>query len=462
MVEYYRVYRPNIYVYMALLLVVLTVSYAVYLISNSTFQQTRQHLEFYTTDLVSNQPLNPDLTQIVQIDGVKWDKGMTATFLAQAVSAQNGLYFKQPASGNIVRLKTFDVNTYCQLTVLQGQLFANAQLLVVGPTQNVEEYVTVNPENTEQVHVTVDNLVVNGDAVANSMLILNNLNGSNLDDNYAVIANTASNWSNVTEVEVEQLTNMGNVTIDSGAWDNVGNLDQAVGPTDTVAFTSFKSASLFATFPSTVEFFQSSGTYDWSGLSPVAVMVEVQGAGGGGGGYGSSRKAGGGGGSGSLIRIWFTASDISGQTGLDYVVGTGGSGGFGNGSSGTNSTISWRSGSLIATAFAGGGGNVGNSNGARGGSPGATPTFDSTTYNHLIVPGRVGSNGFDNIQSVSIWPGGDGGASFYGYGGKGAMLSTGLTGIFGSGGGGGSFIQGGNTRAGGPGGTGFVRIWIYT
>lgn len=461
--EYYRVYKSNVFAYAAILLVIIAVSYVTYVTQNSTFQQTRQSLEFYTTDLVTNQPMNPDLTMVARVDAVEWKAGMTATFLAQTISSQNGMYLKHPKSGHVVRLKQFDSSTFCQLTVLQGQLFANAQLLVVGPTQDVQEFVTVNPEDQEQVHVTVDDLVVTGDATANSMVILNNLNGSNLDANYAIIDSIAPNWSNVTEVEVQQLTNMGNVTIGTGAWSNVGTLDQAVGPADTVAFTSFKSSSLFSTFPSTVEFLQSSGTYDWSGLSPVAVMVEVQGAGGGGGYHGGFENAGGSGGSGSLMRVWFNATDITGQTGLDYVVGTGGSGGNNsspNGGSGGNSRISWKDGALICTAYAGGGGSVSTS-GGRGGSPGATPVFNSTTYNHLIVPGRVGCNGLNNIQSVDRWQGRNGGNTLYGYGGKGANSTDhGQPGVFGGGGGGGTYFS--NARLGGTGGVGFVRIWIYT
>jgi len=171
----------------------------------------------------------------------------------------------------------------------------------------------------------------------------------------------------------------------------------------------------------------------------VLAQVEATGGGGGGGGPGSNNDAGGGGGSSGYARFWVTPTQIQTYTGLSIDIGTGGAGGTGtnDGVTGNPTTVTLDGGVplLVCTCPGGLGGLDGNSYG-RGGAAAAAPTLVSVLG--YSTAGRYGFRGRDSGNTLSKYPGGNGGISVFGSGGRGSYDFAGgnaIAGTFGAGGG---------------------------
>lgn len=234
---------------------------------------------------------------------------------------------------------------------------------------------------------------------------------------------------------------------------------------DVTVTNDITAANFWGPFPSSVTYVTAAGSS--SVVFPAgtkACIVELQAGGGGGGGPGNSTDAAGGGGGGSFVTIWFTATDLSGETTFNYVVGAGGAGGTGlnNGVDGGNSTLSFSVGpTLIATTFGGQGGRNGNAYGL----PGLGGDIATVVGGYVSQPsyGQTGSQGHDAGTVVTNYTAGSGGNSRYGRGGQGAGDFGGgapSDGTLGGGGGGGAIDT--FTHNGADGGDGFIRILWFS
>ena len=165
------------------------------------------------------------------------------------------------------------------------------------------------------------------------------------------------------------------------------------------------------------------------------VRVRLAGSGGGGGG-GDTGFSGGGGGAGGYAE---SLLQVQPRRPFSIVVGGGGAAGGPGGSGGAGGTSSFGGGLVVATGGAGGG--SGNPD-SHGGQPGAGLS------GVLIQPGGYGSDG----AVIANIPGGTGGASAFGGGGRGAnqggVPAGGLAAGSGGGGGYGALSSGGQGAAG--------------
>lgn len=184
-------------------------------------------------------------------------------------------------------------------------------------------------------------------------------------------------------------------------------------------------------------------------------VVEVQGGGGGSGGTTTTAAGqvshGGGGGGGGYARKMYSASALGGTE--PVVVGTGGGAGPAStsaGGTGGNSTFK----SLIGGGGSGGfGGGAATNNTAQGGAGGVSSGGD------VNVNGGTGLHGMViNNAIVSLSKGGD---SFFGTGGRQAVLGSGLPGTQGGGGSGPTIGASTTGTIGATGGTGIVVITSY-
>ena len=199
-----------------------------------------------------------------------------------------------------------------------------------------------------------------------------------------------------------------------------------------------------------VQVFTSSGTYTKpAGIRTVKVIVT--GGGGQGGGYGAANDYGAGGGAGGTA---IETIDISGVSTVAVTIGAGGSGANATSSGSAGGGSSFGS---FCTGTGGAGGLHGNIGAVQGGNGG------SGTGGDINIDGGDGGNGVDNdyVPSGNNYrSASNGGASFWGDGGRGGAHNQGArTGqAFGSGGGAGS---GSNSGAGGAGKAGVVYVEEY-
>lgn len=159
---------------------------------------------------------------------------------------------------------------------------------------------------------------------------------------------------------------------------------------------------------------------------------------GGGAGGGTGGTLNGGGGAGATCVKWVTG--LSASTAYAYAVGASGAGGATPANGGDSTLI------INATTYTGGGGVHGVVTNGAGGAGG------------VATNGTLNVNGGDGASVLnSSNPGGSGGASFWGGGGRGAITAgSGVVGsAYGSGGGGGA------SNASGAGATGVIQIeWV--
>ena len=196
-----------------------------------------------------------------------------------------------------------------------------------------------------------------------------------------------------------------------------------------------------------VQVIESSGTYTKpAGINTV--RVTVTGGGGQGGGYGAANDYGAGGGAGgTAIKV----IDVSGISTVSVTIGAGGNGAAAtsNGNGGGASSFGSH-----CTGGGGGGGKHGNVGPVQGGSGG------SGTGGDINIDGGDGGNGVDNdyVPSGNNYRAAEnGGASFWGGGGRGASYNQAARGgqAFGTGGGAGSASNG---SAGASGKEGVVYV----
>ena len=198
-----------------------------------------------------------------------------------------------------------------------------------------------------------------------------------------------------------------------------------------------------------MQVFTSSGT--WTKPSGVTkVKVYVTGGGGGGGGVsGSDDIAAGGGAGGTAIEV----IDVSSVSTVSVTVGTGGSGGNDDADGSAGGTSSFGS---YCSGNGGGGGKYGNYGHVYGGGGGGASGGD------INITGGDGVNGRDEIYSGTYESSfGNGGASFWGGGGRGAVWNTYQARVgqaYGSGGGGANALASGQ---GGLGKDGIVVVEEY-
>ena len=201
-----------------------------------------------------------------------------------------------------------------------------------------------------------------------------------------------------------------------------------------------------------IQVFTSAGTATYTKPAGIrTVKVTVTGAGGQGGGYGAAHDYGAGGGAGGTSIALVDVSSISTVT---VNVGAGGSGGSATQDGGAGSGSSFGS---FCTGNGGGGGRQGNYGAVQGGQGGAATGGD------INISGGMGENGVDNDyqpSGVNYRSAANGGASFWGGGGRGGAHNQGASAgmAFGTGGGAGS---GSNSGVGGNGQTGIVYVEEY-
>lgn len=410
---------------------------------------------------------NIDVTQPLNtVDTVELGPSMTVALIAQNSETENGVY-QWVAKDKPLQLVFQFNDKITRMTCLMGAVFANAQLLYVGPNKVFSMLATQSLNSIVPNQVTLPAVNVTQDlSVGNALVVERLLNGVDITNGiYNPYNSVAPAWSSVTETETQQLLTLSS-TLTTANWDNLATTDQNVSTTSSPTFNALASNNIFGFIPSSVTTYTASDTFTWA-ANVKGLVVEVQAGGGGGGGSGNStagRRAGSGG-SGSYVRLFLGVDDWGvSYTGLSFVVGAGGTGGAAGNNSGTdgsNSTLNWvGSGNpLIATTFAGQGGNGAESSRGRGGAGGAIPTIVGGYSNYTML-GTPGTNG-NNAGSFQNPGGNNGGNSPFGRGGRGATeISNSVVGEFGAGGGAGARDNSFN-RGGANGGDGFVRITAY-
>lgn len=216
-------------------------------------------------------------------------------------------------------------------------------------------------------------------------------------------------------------------------WDTDDNAIAIGDGLNTLRFFSGKATFVLQVFTS------GSGTYTPTTGLAYALVIATGGGGGGGGAdsSGSTRTAAGGGGAGGTAIGLFSAATIGASKA--YAVGAAGTAGStAGGNGGTGGTTTFGSGPALLTAVGGTGGTgtgAGSSTEGFEGGPGGTASSGT-----LNVTGGDGDNGIGEGDCY----GGQGGASFWGGGGRGPIIKTasataGNPGkAYGSGGGGGA------------------------
>lgn len=203
--------------------------------------------------------------------------------------------------------------------------------------------------------------------------------------------------------------------------------------------------------------FTTSSTFSW--LKPASfsyIVVQAQAAGAGGGGVnagGSPGAAAGGGGGGGYGEKVYTPSMLANAPSVLVVIGGGGSGasaGDNDGNVGGDTTFSAGNSMSSVHAFGGAIGTKGSSGG--GGGVGGTVTGAD-----FVIPGKSGANG---VATTTFLGGGEGGDTFWGYGGRKYGAGTGTVGS-GYGGGGQGAANISATAGGGNGASGAVVITIF-
>ena len=202
--------------------------------------------------------------------------------------------------------------------------------------------------------------------------------------------------------------------------------------------------------------FATAGSFTYTPSAGLLYAL-AEGVGGGGGGGGASSNsgmtaAGGGGGAGGYARKLLTAAQIGAS--LPVTVGAGGSQGSSAGGAGGNGGAT-SLGSFLQANGGGGANGSAPSLAGTGGPGGAGSAGDVTAI------GGAGQGGISGTQTAIAAVGGNGGGSYFGGAGRGAVTVVGSSGVSGDrgggGGGGGSFnaLAGAN---GGLGGTGLLVI----
>lgn len=413
------------------------------------------------------QTANIDITQPLNtVDSIELGAKMTVALIGQDVDTQNGVYGWVAADQPLQLFMPFD-NTITRLTSLSGAIFANAQLLYVGPNKVFSMLATQSIASLAPDQTTLNGLFVEQDlTVGNALVVERLLNEVDLNtDVYGPYNTVAPAWSTVTENEGQQLLTLTS-SLTTSHWNNLATTEQDVSTTSSPTFNSLTSNNVFGFIPTAVTTYTSNDTFTWA-ANVKGLLVEAQAGGGGGGGSGTGTgDRGGSGGAGSYVRVFLTVVDWSTTyTGVSFVVGTGGAGGAAgtnNGSAGTNTTVNWVGGGnpLMITTFAGQGGLHGDNNRGLGGAGGAAPTVVGgyTQYPLLGAPGENGGNYGSFINNIGGRKGAD---APFGRGGRGVVdTGNGTDGVYGSGGGGGGRDSDFN-RPGTAGGDGFVRITTY-
>lgn len=229
-------------------------------------------------------------------------------------------------------------------------------------------------------------------------------------------------------------------------WDGAGSLVSGGIPGQLLAVKTLTSTT-------SASYVQTAGTRN--------IVIYAQGAGGGGGGGTTAVSCGSGGSSGALA-IW--AGPVYTFT---YQCGTGGAGGVGSGTG-----VGTGGGSTTITAFTPG--NI-TATGGFGGNPGTTApgfatvssTVATATGGKINITGQRGRYGM--LYSSTFVYGGDGGDSFFGFGGQGQIVSTtntfssgGAGSGYGTGGGGGANVPTGSAPNGGAGQNGVIIVYEYS
>lgn len=222
----------------------------------------------------------------------------------------------------------------------------------------------------------------------------------------------------------------------------------------------FSLANLFKASTINLQVFTSNGTYTPTAGLRYALMIATGGGGGGGGADCTDSSAGtmgGGGGAGATAIGVFSASTIGASRSI--TIGAGGTAGSDTGGNGGNGGTTTVSELLSAGGGFGGEGIAANNHDrvANGGSGG------SATVGALLIAGGGGGAGTSPFTSTGIIHSGVGGASFWGGGGRGQAINTGVSiageagRAYGSGGSG-AVSQNTTGAAGGAGANGVVVI----
>lgn len=204
-------------------------------------------------------------------------------------------------------------------------------------------------------------------------------------------------------------------------------------------------------FTGTVSYTPTTGT--------TAMFVECQGAGAGGGGTPNApanQACGGGGGGGAYAAKWcttFTAGAIT------VAIGAGGTSAVNaGGTAGGDTSFDVASANVVARGGAGGLVGV-NTTSVLGGAGGLA----STSIGDAKIDGQRGQVGTGASPATYFFTG-EGGASYYGVGGRrtGALTEVGAVGVgFGGGGAGGCTAATAAQQAGGSGAPGLIRVWEF-
>lgn len=368
---------------------------------------------------------------------------------------ENGIYRWHATDGNLFLENS--LTEPAQLKIIP----TGEYIIVTGPNQVYELLATVGSPNAvtfnQNAEYKVYNLRVAGTGTfQKGATVIGTVNGRDFAAENAVAEAKPENLNELVSSQVTQLANIDGNTIANAQWGYMSELTQDLGTGENVTFQSVSTDNSVSYIPNSNTLYTSSG----SAVFPAGtkgVVVEVQAGGGAGGSEGITNDVAGGGGSGSYAMFFLDSSQIDGQTGLDFTVA-----GVANQSNGSNSTVSWQGGALLATTYGGSRAVSGNLR-AEGGNAGSIAVLQPGVKG-FVWTGYYGQAGFDynNVLYTNVQSG-QGGNTMYGAGG-GSGLWTGeggvpIAGQFGGGGAGG--VDDLNTT-GASGGAGFVRVWLYT